>query len=334
MSQDSVLTMKNFTLHDAMMAIQVMDPRMDSGMERDGHPRRSFNPYQLFLPEEICWMMDRMFSAEISWHTGHSLSQSVFTCLYTHEIGIGRLWNGSKVSTAILKLPQDPRRPIQLITLVLRAAVHALLKTCDLAWREMTKGYINEMEDFNADKSERFICETISEAEILGMLDAARSWLLSKQAASIAYRAEIIARIDLRRAMLVILSSTLPSEEKHFQATIRQAYSHLRDIKSLSTPRTPPEGSPAWQTFDPAILRRLISVMPSKIVLLPDQTETWDQYTLLLDGLKEVGLLSRCFAFTTIKDLLEWRAIQPPRMNRGPLLRSLACVGVFRVRDA
>ncbi|KAG9055785.1 hypothetical protein FS842_001190 [Serendipita sp. 407] len=332
MSQYSVLTMKGFTLHDAMMAIQVMDPRMDSGMDREEYPRRSFDPYQLFLPEEICWMMDRMFSAEMSWHTGHSLAQSVFTFLYTHEIGVGRMWNGSKVSTAILKVPQDAERPVQLNTFVLRAAVHGLLKSCDLAWREMTKGHINEMEDFNADKSERFICETISQSEIIGMLDGAKAWLLSKQASSISFRAEIIARIELRRAMLMILSSVLPAEEKNFQAAIRQAKSHLRDISSLKTPPTPDEGSPAWLTFDPAISRRLISVMPSRVVPLLDQVETWELYSLFLDGLVEVGLLGRCFSFTTVKDLLDCRAIQPPRMNRGPLLRSLACTAIQNAR--
>jgi hypothetical protein len=79
---DGMLTMKNFSLHDAMMAIEVrcilnwsrqnlttlkvMDPRMDSGVERPEYPRRQFDPYILLLPEEVCWIMDRMFAAEVS----------------------------------------------------------------------------------------------------------------------------------------------------------------------------------------------------------------------------------------------------------------------------
>jgi hypothetical protein len=73
------------------------------------------------------------------------------------------------------------------------------------------------MEDFNGEKSDLFMCETISETEVLGMLDAAKLWLVSKQgivnilpiargrtmtiplAASISMRAELIARIELRR---------------------------------------------------------------------------------------------------------------------------------------
>jgi len=40
------------------------------------------------------------------------------------------------------------------------------------------------MEDFNGEKSDRFMCETISEIEVLAMLDAAKLWLLSKQGIS------------------------------------------------------------------------------------------------------------------------------------------------------
>lgn len=39
----------------------------------------------------------------------------------------------------------DPKRPVQLLALVLKAAIYGLLKSCDLAWRELTKGYVNEV---------------------------------------------------------------------------------------------------------------------------------------------------------------------------------------------
>ena len=34
----------------------------------------------------------------------------------------------------------DQSRPIELLTIVLRAAVQGLLKCCDCAWRELAKG--------------------------------------------------------------------------------------------------------------------------------------------------------------------------------------------------
>src|SRR5688572_23130815 len=44
-----------------------------------------------------------------------------------------------------LSKQQDPIRPMGLITVVLRAAVQALLKCCDLTWRELAKGAIYDV---------------------------------------------------------------------------------------------------------------------------------------------------------------------------------------------
>ena len=41
----------------------------------------------------------------------------------------------------------DPRRPMQLLTIVLRPAIFALLKSCDLAWREMSKKRVHDVSD-------------------------------------------------------------------------------------------------------------------------------------------------------------------------------------------
>jgi N-alpha-acetyltransferase 35, NatC auxiliary subunit len=42
-----------------------MDPRMDSGIERQEYPKGTFNPYAPLLPEEVCWIIDRTFAAEV-----------------------------------------------------------------------------------------------------------------------------------------------------------------------------------------------------------------------------------------------------------------------------
>lgn len=38
---------------------------MDSGFPRPEFPKKAFDPLRLLLPEEICWIMDRMFAAEV-----------------------------------------------------------------------------------------------------------------------------------------------------------------------------------------------------------------------------------------------------------------------------
>jgi len=39
----------------------------------------------------------------------------------------------------------DPSRPLELVTIVLRAAVQGLLKCCDCAWRELVKGGVYDV---------------------------------------------------------------------------------------------------------------------------------------------------------------------------------------------
>lgn len=85
------------------------------------------------------------------WHAGSALSQSIYTCLYVHEIGPGRLWNGSKIPSALLP-PYEPHQITALVNIVLRAAVYGLLKTCDIAWRELTKGHVLEVRAISASR--------------------------------------------------------------------------------------------------------------------------------------------------------------------------------------
>ena len=101
--------------------------------------------------------------------------------------------------------------------------------------------------------------------------------------------------------MLLLLSSSLPREVTYYRVTIRQAQDYLARIKGLSEPPTPLKGSAALETFDPIIARRLISIMPPKIVEFPQYQQTWEQYSLFVDGLREAGLFSTCPSFGGIQ---------------------------------
>ena len=71
----------------------------------------------------------------MGWHAGNTLSQTVYTLLYVHHL--------QDINPDLLPphyyYTNDPSRPIQLVTIVLRPAVFALLKSCDFAWRELSE---------------------------------------------------------------------------------------------------------------------------------------------------------------------------------------------------
>ncbi|KAL5211511.1 hypothetical protein ABZP36_022358 [Zizania latifolia] len=84
---------ENFSLFSAMSALEIMDPKMDSGTERSRYYsieeaiEDGIAPIPLSLDRTLdiqrtLDVMDHLFSCEATWHKGHILAQTVFTCIY------------------------------------------------------------------------------------------------------------------------------------------------------------------------------------------------------------------------------------------------------------
>ncbi|CAM6083048.1 unnamed protein product [Calypogeia fissa] len=78
---------ENFSLFEAMSALEIMDPKMDAGMTTTGYKtveeaiEKGAAPVVLKIPQ-IIDVMDHLLSCEATWHKGHCLAQTVFSCLY------------------------------------------------------------------------------------------------------------------------------------------------------------------------------------------------------------------------------------------------------------
>ncbi|XP_021741786.1 N-alpha-acetyltransferase 35, NatC auxiliary subunit-like isoform X1 [Chenopodium quinoa] len=83
----------NFSLFAAMSALEIMDPKMDSGMDNgrynsvDEAIESGAAPVPLSFDKTmdvICILdiMDHLLACEATWHKGHSLAQTVFSCIY------------------------------------------------------------------------------------------------------------------------------------------------------------------------------------------------------------------------------------------------------------
>lgn len=121
-------------------------------MQLDTVARPQFDPLTALLPEEICWIIDRSMAYEVSdrvcyiilnlnffqteWHASNPLAHTIFTMLHIHYV--------NDIDPDVLPyLPAinlDPLRPLELITVVLRAYTSGLLKSCNLVWTELSKG--------------------------------------------------------------------------------------------------------------------------------------------------------------------------------------------------
>lgn len=84
---------ENFSLFAAMSALEIMDPKMDSGVDNgryysvDEAIENGAAPVPISFDKTIdvqCTIdiMDHLLSCEATWHKGHSLAQTIFSCIY------------------------------------------------------------------------------------------------------------------------------------------------------------------------------------------------------------------------------------------------------------
>ncbi|KAM0020919.1 putative alpha-acetyltransferase 35, NatC auxiliary subunit [Helianthus debilis subsp. tardiflorus] len=83
---------ENFNLFAAMSALEIMDPKMDSGIVckyysvdeaiEDGAAPIPLSPNKTVDVHCIIDVMDHLLCCEATWHKGHSLAQTIFSCIY------------------------------------------------------------------------------------------------------------------------------------------------------------------------------------------------------------------------------------------------------------
>ncbi|KAG9318062.1 hypothetical protein JVU11DRAFT_126 [Chiua virens] len=97
----------------------------------------------------------------MQWHIGYTLSQTIYSFLHVHTLRDTdpELIPAERVDQV------DHRRPLGLVTIVLRAYVYALLKSCDLSWRELNKGNVydpvSQTEDWQSEKCDVPLAEAL-----------------------------------------------------------------------------------------------------------------------------------------------------------------------------
>ncbi|KAJ7063693.1 Mak10 subunit, NatC N-terminal acetyltransferase-domain-containing protein [Mycena amicta] len=311
MQPGQVIFREGFTLHDAMSAFEIGEPRLDSGMILQAQHRPPFDPWAPLLPQEICWIIDRSFSYEVLFHAGNPLAHTVFTSLYSlviHDLHPDMLPYGHGLDA-------------QLISLVLRSSISGMLKCCDLSWRELSKGHMYDTEDWQSDKCDTSLLEAMSVQNVLGGLDNATGWLIRGRQVPEPWLTALVARLNLRKVLLQLMDSNIFRSPSNFMQLIGIARNHLKTVQSYPAPE-PATGSVAHLAFDPYIARKLNSSVPIRVIPLPPIAETWLTVEALLDGWEELRLLSLTTTVSTWETAGLLRAWLPTPPLRVPYIRS------------
>ncbi|KAI5358003.1 Putative alpha-acetyltransferase 35, NatC auxiliary subunit [Septoria linicola] len=161
-----------FTLFEAVGALEIMDPKMDSGYVE---PDDSFEPeYQVDVeepsPAETLWIMDEIMRLEVLFHEGYPLSQNVFTSLH-----IFKLIDPNNVYPYPMA---SSMRRLSLTQQILRVYCLAVIKSCQLLLECIQSQTFYEEEDFVTYLFGRELCPKMDEQEVVGMLSDMVSRLL------------------------------------------------------------------------------------------------------------------------------------------------------------
>ncbi|KAG9195803.1 hypothetical protein G6011_00924 [Alternaria panax] len=250
-----------FTLFESIGAIEIMDPKMDSGFLQPGETLEDdHDTLTPLLPEELIGIMDQLLCYEMAWHTGYPLSQTLFTSVYIDKL----LWPETKILSQSQfyrgDIP-DERRPGPLLQ-VLRAYCLALIKGCDFVIAKITGRDYFEEEDFCTHTYNRVLFVSVPMDVFLMELDAAIDTVSDPSLLDInsALRSAIISRLELRKYLLQALDLDLPLDQISYSwPPVLEGIDRLKTTHQLG--RTVPGA------FSPKMQRRLASTVPPRPIV-------------------------------------------------------------------
>jgi len=93
MEPSQLIHNQGFTLLEAMSAVELGEPKMDTGMNQNKSVsgtheeliQGGFAPLELSAGETT-QLMDQILESEVSWYQGHFLAETVYTCLYLLDL--------------------------------------------------------------------------------------------------------------------------------------------------------------------------------------------------------------------------------------------------------
>lgn len=135
-----------FSLQDSIAALEIMDPKMDNGVIDDLDVGR--DPYDCsksLEPREVLEIMDQLFAMEMTWHSGSSLSQTLYTCVYLQKVidkteAVAKFSSDATGSDFSRRLLDDVLYPYMIST----------VKCSEILREEYLTGYLYEEEDVSS----------------------------------------------------------------------------------------------------------------------------------------------------------------------------------------
>ncbi|KAF2857593.1 Mak10-domain-containing protein [Piedraia hortae CBS 480.64] len=275
----------SFLLFDAVSALEIMDPKMDTGcMADDDGQIETFDPTVDLGGAQLLWITDRMLSLEIAWMEGNPLSQTLLTSCH-----IDCLLSPSN------RPPYKFAESETTLVMALRAYCIGVVKCCEVVIDTIQSQVYYEEEDFVTHTYGRELLPKVDPDGADYLLDEA---LVSLQKAELGQELgqALTQRLQFRKNYLQALVS-LGTES---QWTYIQAL-----LTSINTTHTLGQEIPtAFSIFLQKKLSTNAPPRPALTLTWPDTHSKWTsllneqiQTKRLLTNLDPLALQTSCWTF-------------------------------------
>ncbi|KAK6436045.1 N-alpha-acetyltransferase, non-catalitic subunit [Oleoguttula sp. CCFEE 5521] len=165
-----------FTLFEAVAALEIMDPKMDSGVIlSDESEDLGLNPGAPLSAGQVIGIMDHLWCLEGAWLEGYPLSQTIYTSVHVDALMAPE--NRHPYPLPFSLSAGDRATKASLTHTVLRAYCIAVIKSVECVLQMVQSQNFYEEEDF---VTHLFGCELlpkITEEEAIGLLEEAKSYV-------------------------------------------------------------------------------------------------------------------------------------------------------------
>ncbi|KAK4130310.1 Mak10-domain-containing protein, partial [Trichocladium antarcticum] len=296
-----------FSLFDSVGALEIMDPKMDSGCLAPGESLDDdYDVARPLLPSEVVGIIDQLLSLEMAWHLGYPLSQTVFTSVY-----IDRMLEPEPTSLEEADFVRDrpagvPRDPM---LGVLRAYCLGLLKACCYVNEQIKFEHYYEEEDFVTNTYHRSLLDNLDRDEIRDDIMAARKTLHSLRHTMTDEMADALGfRLELRTAFLRAIELT---ELRSNPDSLSLPWSQMCAVwEAINKSRH--LGTSVPEAFSTKIQRRLASTMPPRPIVQPSPGETHAHFAkLFADAIDVLNVLNHTDSQSLMNFVLTFQAQKP-----------------------
>lgn len=270
-----------FALFSAVSALEIMDPKMDSGYLTLGKSHAEvYDVQKSILPEEAIGIIDQLLCLEMAWHLGYPLSQTLFTSFYVDSITARPIHIQDLVSQ---------QKTLDPLLATLRAYCIALIKTCFWVNEIIRSETFYEEEDFVTNTYHRFMLQNIDDSKIQQLVHDALERLHAVQSQ---FPPIFIQALESRLRFRNIFLETIMNRMRNTPKTSRTSWLKMERIL-FSIRESHPLAKPVPSAFSAKIQQHLASTVPPRPIVDLDFDDAYEHFCRLIkDSIEALDILN------------------------------------------